>query len=119
MFGRIICGVDDDFEKHETQGAVPMAIRLQRLVSYFGDKEGLHGLMKHVVDSDVNREILSMLWEERNAEYIEYQPVSEWPEVQGDELFGDLIKGLVNLDPSKRMTAVQALRHPWFAEESD
>ena len=66
--GRTICGVDKDFQKYESQGALPMAIRLQRLVSYFGDEEGLKGLMKHVGDDDTNCQILSMLWEEQNAE---------------------------------------------------
>ncbi|CAK1354283.1 hypothetical protein CB0940_01846 [Cercospora beticola] len=117
IFGRVICGVDEDFQKHESQGAVPMAIRLQRLVSYFGDEEGLNGLMRHVGDDDTNCQILSMLWEERNAEYIGYRPFSEWPEDQEDGLFRDLFKGLMNLDPGKRITAAQALGHPWFAEE--
>lgn len=112
--GRTICGVDKDFQKYESQGALPMAIRLQRLVSYFGDEEGLKGLMKHVGDDDTNCQILSMLWEEQNAEYVDYKPFSEWPEVQKDESFRDLIKGLMNLDPGRRITAVQALGHPWF-----
>ncbi|PPJ57953.1 hypothetical protein CBER1_11087 [Cercospora berteroae] len=119
VFGRVICGVDEDFKKHESQGAVPMAIRLQRLVSYFGDEEGLNGLMRHIGDEDSNCQILLMLWEERNEDYIGYKPFSEWPEAQEDESFKDLILGLMNLDPSKRMTAAQALRHPWFAAHGD
>lgn len=117
MFDRVICGPDEDFKKHESQGALPIAIRLQRLVSYFGDEEGLAGLMRHVGNEENNLQILSILWEERNEEYIQYKPFSEWPEAHEDEVFGDLIKGLMNLDPGKRITAAQALMHPWFAGE--
>lgn len=112
MLGRVIFGPDDDFQKHEAQGALPALIRLQRQVAYFGDKEGLNGLMKHVGDDEVSCQILGMLWEER-ANYI-YKSFSGWPEV-GDTAFKDLIRGMTNLDPIKRFTAHQALEHPWFA----
>ena len=68
--------------------------------------------MKHVGDEEVNCEILGMLWEERAADYIPYVPFSEWPDV--DSTFKDLIRGLNSLDPSQRLTARQALNHPWF-----
>ena len=67
-----MCGPDEDFAKHESQGGLPAMIRLQRQVSYFGDEEGLNGLMKHVGDESLNCQILSMLWEERNEDYIPY-----------------------------------------------
>ncbi|KAM3415952.1 hypothetical protein BST61_g9442 [Cercospora zeina] len=86
-----------------------------RLVSYFGDEEGLAGLMRHVGDEDINREILSMLWEERNE--FGYKSFWDWPEAQEDEVFSDLVRGLMNLDPTKRITAVQALSHPWFTRQ--
>jgi len=56
-----------------------------------------------------------MLWDERYEEYIPYKPFSEWPDVS-DAAFKDLIRGLTNLDPTKRVTARQALEHPWFSE---
>lgn len=117
MFERIICGPDEDFRKHESQGALPAMIRLQRQVSYFGDEESLYGLMRHVGDEEINREILSMLWEERNEDYILYRPFSEWPQ-NDDEPFKDVMKGIMNLDPAKRFTAHQALGYPWFANIS-
>jgi serine/threonine protein kinase len=95
-----------------SKGALPALIRLQRQISYFGDKNGLNGLMKHVGDEEANCEILAMLWEERAADYIPYVPFSEWTGV--DSAFKDLIRGLNNLDPSRRLTACQALDHPWF-----
>ena len=68
--------------------------------------------MKHVGDEEANCEILGMLWEDRAADYIPYVPFSEWEDV--DSTFKDLIQGLNNLDPSRRLTARQALDHPWF-----
>ncbi|KAF1362380.1 kinase-like protein [Lizonia empirigonia] len=93
VLGRVILGPDDDFKLHESKGVLPAFIRLQRQVSYFGHKEGLNGLMKHV-------------------DYIPYVPFSEWTDV--DSTFKDLIRGLNNLDQSQRLTARQALDHPWF-----
>ncbi|OAL47917.1 kinase-like protein [Pyrenochaeta sp. DS3sAY3a] len=112
VLGRVILGPDDDFKFHESKGALPAFIRLQRQISYFGDKEGLNGLMKHVGDEEANCEILKMLWEDRAADYIPYVPFSGWKDV--DSTFKDLIRGLNNLDPSQRFTARQALEHPWF-----
>lgn len=70
--------------------------------------------MKHVADDDVNCQVLRALWDGRFEEYIPYKPFSEWSDV-GDATFKDLIRGLTNLDPTKRLTARQALEHPWFA----
>lgn len=54
-----------------------------------------------------------MLWEGRNEDYIGYSPFSSWPEVE-DERFKDLIGQMMSLNPAKRITATQALEHPWF-----
>ncbi|GAA5847505.1 hypothetical protein JCM9279_000516, partial [Rhodotorula babjevae] len=40
-----------------------------------------------------------------------------WISKSGSELFGDLIDKLLVLDPKKRLTAVEALDHPWFWSE--
>lgn len=115
ILGRDIFGPDDDFQKHLAQGVLPHLIRLQRQVSYFGDLEGFIGLWQYLGDDDASCEVLAMLWENRFEEYIPYKPFSEWPDVS-DEAFKDLIRGLTNLDPRKRITARQALEHPWFAD---
>ncbi|KAK5118069.1 hypothetical protein LTR62_004115 [Meristemomyces frigidus] len=115
VLGRVICGLDEDFAKHEAQGALPAMIRLQRQVSLFGDREGLNGLMTHVGDEGLNCQMLSLLWEDRNEEYHSYEPLSEWPDLH-DQSFMDLMKGLLNLDPARRLTARQALHYPWFLD---
>ncbi|KAF2452293.1 putative calcium/calmodulin dependent protein kinase [Lineolata rhizophorae] len=114
VVGRVIFGPDEDFRKHEAQGALPVFIRFQRQVSYFGDKEGLHGLIKHVGDEEVNSQVLKMLWEERTEEHIPYEPFSRWPDIS-DTVFKDFVQKTMNLDPARRITARQALEHPWLA----
>jgi serine/threonine protein kinase len=111
----VIFGPDTDFEKHIEQGALPDMIRLQRQVSYFGDQEGLYGLKRHIGDDEVGLTVLNMLWEDRHEPYIPYEPFLEWREVE-DTALKDLILQLMNLDPSKRITAQQALEHTWFKD---
>ncbi|KAI0545242.1 kinase domain-containing protein [Xylaria curta] len=118
ILGRVIFGVDDDFRKHEAQGAFPALICLQRQISHFGDRDGLNGLMRHVGDEEVNCVILGMLWDDRAAEYHSYRPFSEWLDA-GDDNFKDLAQRMMNLDPTRRITAHQALQHPWFAGLED
>ena len=70
--------------------------------------------MKHVGDEELNCQILQMLWNERTEDHIPYKPFPDWPDVD-DAMFKNLILGMMNLDPTKRITARQALEHPWFA----
>jgi serine/threonine protein kinase len=56
-----------------------------------------------------------MLWDEKDATYHSYTHFSQWPEVK-DEAFKDLIMSMARLDPVSRITALQALQHPWFRE---
>lgn len=115
MLGRVVFGPDDDFQKHESQGALPALIRLQRQVSYFGDREGMSGLQKHIADDDISCQILQMLWDERSEEHVPYKPFREWPNIV-DPSFKDLILRLTNLDPMKRIRAREALEHPWLTD---
>ncbi|EED15820.1 serine/threonine protein kinase, putative [Talaromyces stipitatus ATCC 10500] len=114
MLGQVIFGADEDLRKHESQGAFPHIIRLQRQVSYFGDPQGLNGLMTHVGDEEVNCQVLGLLWDDRLADYHSYRPFSGWQNVTDND-FKDLIQKMTNLDPQKRITAHEALKHSWFA----
>ncbi|KAI0857386.1 kinase domain-containing protein [Xylaria cubensis] len=118
ILGRVIFGVDDDFRKREAQGALPTIIRLQRQVSYFGDRAGLNELIKLVGDEEENCEVLRMLFKGRVAEYRSYRPFLAWSDV-GDYSFKDLVRRMMDLNPARRITARRALRHPWFAGLED
>jgi serine/threonine protein kinase len=37
-----------------------------------------------------------------------------WTDIEED--FRDLLVGLTKFDPSKRLTAEEALQHPWFRD---
>ncbi|OJJ67249.1 hypothetical protein ASPBRDRAFT_59233 [Aspergillus brasiliensis CBS 101740] len=95
--------------------ALPAMIHLQRQVSYFGDKEGLNGLLKHIGDDEVSCQVLRILWDERAEDYIPYKPFAEWEDLMEPE-FKDFIEKLMNLDPAKRVTAREVLEHPWFSD---
>jgi serine/threonine protein kinase len=82
---------------------------------YFGDQEGLDGLKAYLGDDEISLTVLNMLWEDRHEPYIPYKPFSDWHDVE-DTAFKDLILGLMNLDPSKRITAQEALEHPWLKD---
>ncbi|KAF2427263.1 serine/threonine protein kinase [Tothia fuscella] len=114
VLGSVIFGPDEDFEKHAAHEVLPIFIRLQRQVSYFADREGLNGLMKHLSDSEDNCKLLGMLWEDRIADYHPYKLFAEWPNIEDVEL-KDLIAKMMSLDPEKRITAHAALEYPWFA----
>ena len=87
-------------------------IRLQRAVSYFGTSESIEGLIRHLDENELNSQILKMLWEDREANYLPYQHFTTW-DVHDD--FKDLVLRLMDLDPKKRLTALQALEHRWFS----
>ncbi|RAK96387.1 putative calcium/calmodulin dependent protein kinase [Aspergillus ibericus CBS 121593] len=113
ILGRVIFGPDDDFHKHEAQGALPAMIRLQRQVSYFGDTQGVIGLLKHISDDVFSCRLLQILWEDRFGEDIPYKPFSQWANAV-DPDFRDVVQRLTYLDPNKRLTAHEALQHVWF-----
>ncbi|KXG50057.1 uncharacterized protein PGRI_060240 [Penicillium griseofulvum] len=115
FLGRVIFGPDNDFQLHQAQGALPAFIRLQRQVSYFGDQQGISGLLRHISGNETNCHVLNMLWDGRTDENIPYKPFTEWPDVI-DMAFKDLIGRLMNLDPAKRLTAREVLEHLWFAD---
>lgn len=87
---------------------------LRRHISIFGtDTESLQGLARHVCrDGDGP-------WLERFGDLAESfgeqeprRPFAGWMFV--DESFRDLVGKMTNLDPARRITAREALDHPWF-----
>lgn len=115
MLGRVIFGPDADFQKHKAAGALPEMIRLQRQIFYFPDRESFNGLITHVGDNTLSCQVLGMLWDDRVADYHSYEPFPSWAEV-GDSLFQEVVIGMMQLDPTRRISAQQALGHSWFQE---
>lgn len=113
----MIFGNDDDFRYHGSKGALPSMVRIERQVSYFGDKGGLDQLKRYVgEEKGIERQILDIMWDAREEEEISYTPFSTWPQVKDlENEFKDLVQCMMQLDPKKRITARDALDHPWFA----
>ena len=94
------------------EGEEPLAVILERQISYFADEEGLDGLLKHLGDSPW-RQVLEVLRDGFNQANPR-KPVSLWNGI--DEDFRDLIRGLTKFDPAQRLTAKEALNHKWFGD---
>ena len=86
---------------------------LKRQISYFADDDGLNALLNHLDDDNPWGQALWSLRASFN-EKDPRRPFSRWEAVDAD--FKDLIGGLTNFDPAKRLTAHEALAHRWFAD---
>ncbi|AEO62328.1 uncharacterized protein THITE_2106391 [Thermothielavioides terrestris NRRL 8126] len=84
---------------------------LQRHVSYFGDEDGILGLLEHLGKENPFFDRVIALVEDFDEEKRR-TPFALWPHVDAD--FRDLICKMTSLDPKKRITAREALQHPWF-----
>jgi serine/threonine protein kinase len=91
-------------------------IRLQRMVSHFGTQDSVDGLMRHLGDGEeqaASRKMLEMCWEDRHGVDTPYNLFKERKD-RGGEVFSDFVRGLVDLDPKRRITAEKALGHEWL-----
>ena len=71
--------------------------------------------MKHIGDDEMHCQALQMLWEGKDDDHARYLPFSKWQGVDSPA-FTDLVRHMTSLDPTKRITAVEAFEHPWFAD---
>ncbi|KAI0104169.1 kinase-like protein [Nemania sp. FL0031] len=98
-------------EEELGDGEEILAHVLERQISYFADEEGLNALYKHLGNENPWVQVFDILRGGFNADNPR-RPVSLWKDV--DPELKDLVGGLTNFDPAKRMTAQEALEHPWF-----
>lgn len=84
---------------------------LRRHISYFADEEGLNGLLEHIGAGNLYYERLVALADSFQPG-DQRQPFESWDYVEPD--LRDLVGKMTNLDPRKRITAEEALRHRWF-----
>ena len=99
-------------EKALPEGEVALVHILERQISYFADLESFDGLLRHLGDSPWCQvlETLRDGFDEENPR----EPFVRWNMEPLDSDFKDLIGGLTNFDPAKRLTAGETLSHTWF-----
>ena len=86
---------------------------LRRHISYLGDEDGFKGLLRHIGEENPFFDRLIALANDFTANQPR-TPFSLCPDV--DEDLRDLIGKMTSLDPKRRITARQALGHPWFRQ---
>lgn len=85
---------------------------LRRQISFFGEEDGLKGLLKWIGEKNPFFQRLIALAESFDAANPR-KPFEKWYFV--DAQFRDLVCRMTTLDPARRITAREALEHPWFA----
>ncbi|KAI1773453.1 kinase-like protein [Hypoxylon cercidicola] len=86
-------------------------------ISFFGDTMGLRGLLFYLgVENSFTENIVEIVGT-FNASNLR-KPFSRWrfDDERLDD-FKDLVCKMTNLDPTKRITAREALSHSWFSKE--
>ena len=91
-----------------------MAHILERQISYFANLESYQGLLRHLGDSPYCQ-ILEVTVAGFDKEHPR-EPFAKWKMESLDSDFKDLVGGLTNFDPAKRLTAGEALSHNWFKD---
>ena len=87
-------------------------LTVKRLLSHFADRPGLIGLLEHLDDSVAPWRDLVLAVVPEFTTTDPRKPFSMWEDV--DECFRDVITKMMSLDPARRITAREALEHPWF-----
>ena len=87
---------------------------LKRHISFFADEDGLNGILQWIGQENLFFERIIDLASSFEKEGKNRQPFGLWHYV--DPQFRDLIGKMTNLDPTMRITAREALEHPWFKE---
>lgn len=85
---------------------------LRRQISFFADEEGIQGLLRHIGEDDPFHAKLISVAQSLLDEGL--QPFALWLDL--DIEFRDLIAKMTNFNPAERITAREALQHPWFAK---
>ena len=100
---RVIFCVD---ENKLPEGEVALAHILERQISCFADLETLEALLKHLGDSPWNPAFTSLLggFSKENPRL----PFSRWQMRGLDSDFQELVEGLTDFDPAKRLAADEA-----------
>ena len=83
-------------------------------MSFLGDEGQFFGFLHHIGHNPWTQKLVDILAAGFARE--KFNPhIDEWDDVE--EHFIDLIKKLMALDLSRRITAREALQHPWFKDD--
>lgn len=107
---RVLLYVD---EQELGEGEEVLAHVLERQISYFANEESLASFMKYLGDSNPWVNIFAVVRDGFNAENPR-RSLTLWQGVCPE--LKHLLAGLTDFDPEKRLTAREALDHPWFKE---
>lgn len=88
-------------------GVDPLAVVIERQISYFADQDGIDEFLKYLGDSPWAR-VFEVTRDGFNKE-IPREPFALWNGVDDD--FKSLVCAMTCFDPRKRITARQALEH--------
>lgn len=100
------------------EGEEVLAVVIERQLSYFGDPDAFAGFMELIYNARPDNpwiEVFDVLRSGFTAE-TPREPFALWKQDSSDEVFRDLILKMTNFDPRRRITAEEALDHPWFAD---
>ncbi|KAK2768557.1 hypothetical protein FQN54_000413 [Arachnomyces sp. PD_36] len=103
----IIFAVD---ESELGEGEEILAHVLERQISYFADADGIQGFLEHIRQSPYI-EAFRVIRDGFNKENPR-RPFALWEGV--DPVLKDLVCKMTVFDPARRITAHEALAHPWF-----
>ncbi|KAI0201524.1 kinase-like domain-containing protein [Astrocystis sublimbata] len=99
-------------EEELGEGEEVLAHVIERQISYFASEEGLDAFYKYLGhDNPWAEGVFDVLRAGFNKDNPR-KPFSLWQGV--DPELKDLVGGLTNFDPEKRLTAREALEHSWF-----
>lgn len=97
-----------------------LPIVIERQISYFANKDGLHEVLHYIRQKSDWVQVFELVTAGFDKDKPR-EPVRHWRgmELEQKDVFKDLIVGLTNFDPGKRLTAQQALDHKWFRNVTD
>ncbi|KAK2756246.1 hypothetical protein FQN54_005654, partial [Arachnomyces sp. PD_36] len=86
---------------------------LRRHISYFADEDGLNGLLEHIgTENPYYERLVALVGSFKPGD--QRQPFESWDYVEPD--LKELVGKMTSLDPRRRITAKEALRHRWFSQ---
>lgn len=99
-------------EEEIPDGIKLLDIIFERQLSYFSDLEGVNGLIQYLGDS-LWAQLIAMIAADSNAANPR-RPFALWQDIDPDSK--DLVVQMMNVNPTQRLTADEALAHKWFSD---